>query len=73
MQAPTWESLLQAILVASRARLVSPIQPAEDKLDDDKAARVEDWIKELVMERKRGEKAAATGARKETEAPEVAV
>jgi hypothetical protein len=42
-------------------------------LDDDKAARVEDWIKELVMERKRGEKAAATGARKETEAPEVAV
>jgi len=63
MQAQTWESLLQAIVAESGARLVSPIQHEEEMLDDDKAARVEEWIKELVIERKRGQKAAATGAR----------
>ncbi|HET7615191.1 MAG TPA: NAD-dependent epimerase/dehydratase family protein [Gemmatimonadaceae bacterium] len=72
MQAQTWESLLEAIVVESGARLVSPIQHEEEMLDDDKSARVEEWIKELVMERKRGEKAAATGTRKEADVAEVA-
>jgi uncharacterized protein YbjT (DUF2867 family) len=62
MQAETWESLLQAIVVESGARLVSPIQHEEEMLDDEKAQRVEEWIRELVMERKRAHKAAATGA-----------
>jgi len=61
MQAQTWESLLEQIVVESGARLVSPIHHEEEILDDDKAARVEEWIKELVMERKRGHRSAEMG------------
>jgi NADH dehydrogenase len=59
MQAQTWESMLQAIVVESGARLVSPIQHEEEMLDEQKAQRVEEWIRELVMERKRADKGPA--------------
>ena len=60
MQARSWESLLEAIVVESGARLVSPIQHEEEILSDDRAELVEQWIKDLVMERKRERAAAAT-------------
>jgi uncharacterized protein YbjT (DUF2867 family) len=59
MQARSWESLLQAIAVESGAALVSPIQHEEETLDADKTERVEEWVKELVLERKRERTAAA--------------
>ena len=40
MQARSWESLLQAIVVESGAKLVSSIQHEEEVLDDDQARRV---------------------------------
>jgi NADH dehydrogenase len=72
MQAQTWESLLQAMVAESGARMVSPIRHEEEILDADKAARVEEWIKELVLERKRGQKATATGSSFDGQAQDLA-
>ena len=77
IQARSWESLLQAIVVESGARLVSPIQHEEESLDEDQARRVEQWVSDLVTERKRKqhERAAAadvaSGSRTEADEPEV--
>ncbi|HMI55543.1 MAG TPA: NAD-dependent epimerase/dehydratase family protein [Gemmatimonadaceae bacterium] len=56
VQATAWENLLQAIVVESGATLVSPIQHDEEYLDDEKTERVEAWVKDLIAERKRGER-----------------
>ncbi|HEY1952260.1 MAG TPA: NAD-dependent epimerase/dehydratase family protein [Gemmatimonadaceae bacterium] len=58
-QAQSWESLLQSVAIESGAALVSAIQHEEETLDEDKAERVEEWVKYLVMERKRQQAAAA--------------
>jgi uncharacterized protein YbjT (DUF2867 family) len=60
LQSRSWESLLEAITVESAATSASPIQHDEEALDEDKTARVEEWVRDLVMERKREQKAAAT-------------
>lgn len=77
MQASSWESLLEAVIAESGATSASPIQHEEEALDEDKTTRVESWIKDLVMERKRDQKAAAppqptsrTSARKRASAEE---
>ena len=53
IQARSWESLLEAIVEESGARLVSPIRHEEETLSEDRAQLVEQWIKDLVVERKR--------------------
>jgi uncharacterized protein YbjT (DUF2867 family) len=59
MQARTWESLLQAMVGESGGAAVNVIQHEETFLDEHKAERVEEWVKELVVERKRAEHANA--------------
>jgi NADH dehydrogenase len=57
LQSRTWESLVQAMVEESGGAAVSPIQHDETFLDEHKAERVEEWVKELVVERKRAEHA----------------
>jgi NADH dehydrogenase len=57
LQSRTWESLVQAMVEESGGAAVSPIQHDETFLDEHKAERVEGWVKELVVERKRAEHA----------------
>jgi NADH dehydrogenase len=59
LQSRTWESLVQAMVEESGGAAVSPIQHDETFLDEYKAERVEEWVKELVVERKRAEHANA--------------
>jgi NADH dehydrogenase len=59
LQVRTWESLVQAMVEESGGAAVSPVQHEETYLDEDKAERVEAWVKELVVERKRAEHANA--------------
>ncbi len=59
VQARTWESLLLAIVKESGGAAVTPIQHEETHLDEQRAERVEAWVKELVVERKRAENANA--------------
>jgi nucleoside-diphosphate-sugar epimerase len=53
LQARTWESLVQAMVEESGGAAVTSIQHEETILDENKAERVEEWVKELVLERKR--------------------
>jgi uncharacterized protein YbjT (DUF2867 family) len=59
LQARTWERLVQAMVEESGGAAVTPIQHEETYLDENKAERVEEWVKELVVERKRAEHANA--------------
>jgi NADH dehydrogenase len=59
LQARTWESVVQAMVVESGGAAVSTIQQDETFLDEYKAGRVEEWVKELIIERKRAEHANA--------------
>jgi uncharacterized protein YbjT (DUF2867 family) len=67
VQARSWESLLQEMVTESGAKWASPIQHEEEYLDQDQAERVEEWVKEVVADRKRDRQAGtsemATAAR----------
>ena len=62
VQASSWESLVLAMVEESGGAAVSPVQHDEEKLDEAKAERVEGWVKELVVERKRAEQAMSRAA-----------
>lgn len=53
VQARTWESLVQRMVQESGGSAPRGIQQSEEGLDEQQAERIEDWIRDLVMERKR--------------------
>jgi NADH dehydrogenase len=57
VQARSWESLLQEMVRESGASSASPIQHEEEYLDQDQAERVEEWVRDVVAERKRDRRA----------------
>ena len=57
VQARSWESLVLAMVEESGGAAVSAVQQDEETLDEAKAERVEAWVKELVVERKRAQPA----------------
>jgi NADH dehydrogenase len=54
-QARTWEGVVQRMIDDSGGTAPNGIQHSEDSLDEDQTERIEEWIRELVAERKRGE------------------
>jgi uncharacterized protein YbjT (DUF2867 family) len=56
-QATAWESLVAAMVDESGGAQVSPVQGESDYLDEAQAERVEAWVKELILERKRAQQA----------------
>jgi NADH dehydrogenase len=63
VQARSWESLLQALLAESGASAGTPVQHDEEVLDADKTERVEGWLRDLIVARKREHHAAATDSK----------
>ena len=59
VQASSWETMLQTLLVESGASAGTPIQHEEEDLDADKAERVESWLRDLILARKREQNSAA--------------
>jgi NADH dehydrogenase len=55
IQARSWESLLESMFVESGGTGLIPVMHEEEILDEVQAERVEKWVKELVMERKRAQ------------------
>ncbi len=53
LQTRTWESLVEKMVEESGGTAPQGIQHTEDGLDEHQADRIEDWIRDLVMERKR--------------------
>jgi NADH dehydrogenase len=72
VQATAWESLVLAMVQESGGAAVSTVQHEETYLDDHQADRIETWVNDLVMERKRGEHATPRPARSDRPATETA-
>ena len=53
IQARTWESLVERMVQESGGSAPRGLQQSEEGLDEHQAERIEDWIRDLVMERKR--------------------
>jgi hypothetical protein len=53
MQARTWESLIERMIELSGGSAPAGIQQYDEDLDEQQAERIEDWLGDLVMERKR--------------------
>ncbi|MBA2688536.1 MAG: DUF1990 family protein [Gemmatimonadaceae bacterium] len=55
LQSQTWRSLVDAIVAESGGTAPDGVQGEEESLPPDQAERVEEWVRDLVMARKRGE------------------
>lgn len=55
MQSKTWESLVDRMVEHSGGVAANGIEEEEENLDEAQAERIEEWIRDLVMERKRAE------------------
>jgi NADH dehydrogenase len=53
MQARSWEGMLESLIAETGGTCPSGIRHGEEVLDSDKAARVEDWLNELIVARQR--------------------
>jgi NADH dehydrogenase len=53
LQQRTWESLVERMVEESGGSAPKGIEHTEEDLSEDQGIRIEDWIRDLVMERKR--------------------
>jgi uncharacterized protein YbjT (DUF2867 family) len=60
VQAYAWERLLEAVVRESAGTSASPVRHEEDYLDEKECERVEGWVKEIVIARKRAQASATT-------------
>lgn len=60
VQAQSWETMLESLITESGGTCASGIQHEEELLDADKTERVESWLRDLIVNRKREHYAAAT-------------
>lgn len=55
IQARTWESLIEQMVLSSGGAAPAGIQQYDEDLDEKQAERIEEWLGDLVIERKRDE------------------
>jgi hypothetical protein len=53
LQSATWDKVVQAVIDASGGRAVDGIHHEEAVLDSDQSERIDEWLRDLVMERRR--------------------
>jgi NADH dehydrogenase len=70
LQARSWESLVQAMVPESGGAAVTPVRHEETYLDEEQADRVEEWVRELVVERKHADHGRPRAPRPERSASE---
>ena len=64
LQSRTWESLIERMVRESGGVAAKGIQQTDEDLDEHQADRIEDWLRDLVNERKRQESLnSSTGSR----------
>jgi hypothetical protein len=62
LQRANWKEIVETLVEASGGRAVSGVQVAEETLEGDAAARVDAWLRELALSRKRAENTRAVAA-----------
>ncbi len=55
LQSKTWQALIEAIIKESGGDAPDGVQLSEESLPRDQAERIEEWVRDLVMARRRGE------------------
>lgn len=55
LQDASWHEMVEKVARSSGGSAPAGVQHESENLDDDQAERIEDWIREMVMERKRDE------------------
>ena len=70
LQQQTWESLVTAMVAESGGTAAGAVHHVEEDLDREQADRVEEWVKDLVIERKRAQKTSASAHRRPAPATE---
>jgi nucleoside-diphosphate-sugar epimerase len=55
LQGQTWESVVEAMVAESGGDAVGPVQHEEEDLDEDQAEKFDDWLKQLIADRKRSQ------------------
>ena len=53
LQNRSWESLVEQMAGAAGGSMVNGVEKDSERLDDDQAERIEEWLKGLVMKLKR--------------------
>ena len=69
LQASAWDGVVQAMVEESGGIAVGAVQHEDTYLDEQQAERVEQWVKDLVTERKRAENAPSRPAPSHAGAP----
>jgi nucleoside-diphosphate-sugar epimerase len=69
LQASAWDGLVQAMVDEAGGVAAGPVQHEDTYLDEQQSERVEQWVKDLVTERKRAENAASRPATSHAGAP----
>lgn len=69
LQAQTWESLVDAMVKESGGVATAAVQNEETDLGEDEASRIDEWLKDLIMARKRAETGRATSPYMESTTP----
>jgi uncharacterized protein YbjT (DUF2867 family) len=69
LQASAWEGLVQAMVEEAGGVAAGPVQHEDTYLDEQQTERVEQWVKDLVTERKRAENAPSRPATTHVGAP----
>lgn len=55
LQDQSWREMLEKVVRASGGAAPAGVKHESENLDDDQATRIEDWLRDLVMDRKRDE------------------
>ena len=55
LQDASWREMIEKVVKATGGAAPSGVREESENLDEDQAERIEDWVRELVMERKRDE------------------
>jgi uncharacterized protein YbjT (DUF2867 family) len=69
LQASAWEGLVQAMVEEAGGVAAGPVQHEDTYLDEQQTERVEQWVKDVVTERKRAENAQTRPATTHAGAP----
>ncbi len=56
MQSRTWEETVERVVVASGGLAVNGVEKSEASLDSQKAGEIDEWVQDLVVNRKRAER-----------------
>jgi hypothetical protein len=63
VQRETWKAIVERVVQESGGTAPAGVQHESETVDGDDAAPIEEWLKEIVVQRKRDERESGVGSR----------